>query len=145
MYTSNYPSDIFLKQPTNFLSFSIAKVLGSCEHCDFFIWTREKQQKYRQHKSAVCSYAHTEFVFHCLPNASSPRCLEKKSVSCMATLMSHFPMKGQNFARFFFFDFFSMYILSFTMIFVLFNWPVFSSVFSYLLPLSEKKTQRNSP
>lgn len=102
-------------------------------------------------KSAVCFYVHREFVFHCLLNASL-RCLEKKSVSCMATLMSHFPMKGQNtssFTRFFFFLFFFQCNVSFPS-----QWSSFFSIGSSLLllrplfffltglPLSEKKTQR---
>lgn len=77
--------------------------------------------------------------------------------------MSHFPIKGQSVARFSLFCFFSLYCLSFTMIFFLFNWLVFSSsfpssfplshpfssclVFSLFLtylPLPAKKTQRSS-
>lgn len=76
--------------------------------------------------------------------------------------MSHFPMKGQSFARFPLFRFFSLYCLFFAMIFVLFNWLVsflrllhpllFLSAFSppsfffssYVPPLPEKKTQRGS-
>lgn len=48
----------------------------------------------------------------------------------MVALMSHFPMKEQDFTHFSFFHFFSLYVLSFTMIF-LFNWLVCSSFFSY--------------
>lgn len=79
----------------------------------------------------------------------------------MVALMSHFPMKGQSFARFSLFRFFSLYCLFFAMIFFLFNWLVsflrlllpllFLSTFSPLLffssyvpPLPEKKTQRGS-
>lgn len=56
----------------------------------------------------------------------------------MVALMSHFPMKGQDFAHFSLFRFFSLYVLSFTMIF-LFNWLVSPSFFSYGSPLIWKE------
>lgn len=59
--------------------------------------------------------------------------------------MSHFPMKEQTFTHFSLFHFFSLYVLSFTMIFFLFNWLLLFLFFLRDLPLSEKKTQRGSP
>lgn len=88
------------------------------------------------------AFAFTQFVSYCVSNAS-PHYLQEKSVSCMVALMSHFPIKEQDFT-FLFFRFFSLYVLSFTMIFFLFNWLVSSSFFSSDLSLSEKKTQRGS-
>lgn len=43
-----------------------------------------------------------EFVSHCVSNAS-PDYLRKKGVPYMVALMSHFPMKEQDFAHFFLF------------------------------------------
>lgn len=86
----------------------------------------------------------TEFVSHCISNAS-PYCLQKKSVSCMVALMSHFLMKEQDFAYFSYF-FVSSHCTPFPL-----QWSFFSIGLSLLpflltgLPLSEKKTQRGSP
>lgn len=77
---------------------------------------------------------------------ASPHYRQKKRISCMVTLMSHFPRKGQDFAHFSLFRFFSLYVLPFTIVSFLFNWLVL--FFLFFLPglsLSEKKTQRGSP
>lgn len=93
----------FLKQSTIFLSFSIAS-LRKLWTLWFFLPRQGKSNRNTDSTKVQYALTLTEFVFHCLPNAS-PRYPKKKRISCMATLMSHFPMKGQNFARFFFFIF----------------------------------------
>lgn len=113
---------------------------------DFFL-PAGKEKEAEIHTVQKCSMLLlTEFVSHCVSNAS-PHCLRKRSVSCMVALMSHFPMKEQDFAHLSFFRFFSLYVLSFTMIFFLFNWLVSLLPIFFLtgLLLSEKKTQRGSP
>ena len=88
-------------------------------------------------------YALTEFVFHCISNAS-PHYLQK-SISCMVALMSHFPMKGQDFVHFSLFRFFSHCTFFPSQRSSFFS--IGSSLLFFLtgLSLSEKKTQRGSP
>lgn len=119
-----YPISSLFKIINNFLVFFCCESQKAVNTVIFF--TRQGKSN-RNTDSTKVQYALTltEFVFHCLPNAS-PHCPKKKGVSCMETLMSHFPMKGQNFAHLFFFYFFSLHVLPFTMIFFLFNWLVSS-------------------
>lgn len=108
----------------------------------FFLSRQGKSNRNTDSTKVQYALTLTEFVFHCLPNA--PRCPKKKGVSCMETLMSHFPMKGQNFAHFFSFYFFSMHVLPFTMIFFLFNWLVSSFFLTDPPPLPYLKRKRNA-
>lgn len=95
----------------------------------FFLLSKEKAAEI--HTVQKCSMLlRSQSLSHCVSNVS-PHCLQKKSVSCMVALMSHFPMKEQDLVHFSLFRFFSLYVLSFTMIFFLFNWLVSSSFFSY--------------
>lgn len=126
-------------------SFSTVGVLEVYED-DFFYLVKKKKQKYTQYKSAVCLLLLTEFVSHCVSNAS-PHCLRKRSVSCMVALTSHFPMKEQDFAHLSYFSFLLIVRPYLHNDLLSFQLARLSYLFFFLtdLPLSEKKTQRGSP
>lgn len=110
------------------------------------IFLSNKEKEAEIHTKVQYVLAFTEFVSHRVSNASS-RYLQKKSVSCIMALMSHFTMKGQDFTfqqdvHFSLFRFFSLYVLSSTMIFFLFNWLVSSSLF-FLRAFPYLKRKRN--
>lgn len=135
------------------LSLAYRESLREGANAIFFICLDKQRKRSRNTDGTKVQYALTltEFVSRCLPNASLRRRRKRSSSHGGFNVTLSYERDRTSHASSLF-RFFSLYCLSFTMIFFLFNWLVlspFSFFFSFFfypahLPLPEKKTQRDS-
>lgn len=132
------------------LSLAYRESLREGANAIFFICLDKQRKRSRNIDGTKVQYALTltEFVSRCLPNASLRRRRKRSSSHGGFNVTLSYERDRTSHASSLF-RFFSLYCLSFTMIFFLFNWLVlspFSFFFSFFfypahLPLPEKKTR----